>query len=245
MIKRLLYIARVILREPRFVLRSLLRPRIVRNFGIRLTARDPVISPFMRGKIYRNFYEAPEMIILARTLEPQDRVLELGGGVGYVSSYLAQVCGNRNVVSVEANPTLAPLIARNHRLNGVSPTVVNAAVGDGGSIEFVPHENFWSGSTAREGKKTIQVPTVGIESLIIAHRPSFLIMDIEGAELTELPKVDFTNIDKVLLEVHPQIYGLAKANDILRLMLSAGYDLNFRNSDAYQLLFEKADERRQ
>ena len=51
--------------------------------GVRLDL-DAISAPqHLRDFIYRGLYEEPERAILEMTLKPNDRYLEIGGGMGY------------------------------------------------------------------------------------------------------------------------------------------------------------------
>ena len=62
-----------------------------------------VISDRMAHVIGRNRYEASEVKLLRKLMRPRDRVLELGAGVGVVSTCAAQIARDPSqVLSIEA-----------------------------------------------------------------------------------------------------------------------------------------------
>ena len=186
----------------------------------------------MRAILYRDLYEGPELRILERTLEPDDRVLELGGGAGFISTYVARKCGDDSVTVVEANPALTPLIAENHRLNGVHPTVINAAAApdDRETETFYFGQDFWSGSTARRNQEELTVPALNANGLIADHDPTFLIIDIEGAEIEMIPVLDLRNVKKLLIELHPHFTGLTAANELILQLFQKGFVIDMERS---------------
>ena len=112
-----------------------------------------VISDRMAHVIGRNRYEASEVKLLRKLMRPRDRVLELGAGVGVVSTCAAQIARDPSqVLSIEANPNLIPIIRETHRLNGVEGVEVVNGLGVGRSVEpdetipFYLREHFWASS---------------------------------------------------------------------------------------------------
>jgi len=218
--------------------RTAFRPEVIKNGGIALVAKHPAISPEMRHILYFNLYEVPELEILRRTLEPTDRVLEVGGGIGFLSTYLAQVCGDQNVTTVEANPNLETIIRRNHELNGVAPTVILAAATCDARRETATlflAENFWSTSTVRQGTKKTVVPTVNLNRLIDDFMPSYLILDIEGAEVEMAPALRLDGIEKLLIELHPTVTGNDAANGVVQHFVRSGFLVDFHRSKQNQV----------
>jgi len=230
--------------ELRYVWRFFVRPNVIKNSGIYLQTRHPAISRFMRNVMYRGEYETPELQILEKTLESGDRVLELGGGAGFISTFVAQTCGSDNVTVVEANPALAPLIAANHRLNGVAPRVINAAAThDNRATEtFYIANNFWSGSTSAKNSKQVTVPAINVNTLIAEYDPTYLIIDIEGAETAIIPMLDMRGVRKLLIELHPQFSSLTAANEVILHLFRKGFVIDFRRLIRNQIYFVRADD---
>ena len=101
--------------------RRVLRPTIIRHRGVRLAVDARVLSPTMVGKLYEGGYETAEADLVRTTLTPDDRVLELGGGVGFIGIIAARVVRHpHQVLIIEANAQLIPLMELNFRLNGVT-----------------------------------------------------------------------------------------------------------------------------
>lgn len=235
-------VSREVLTSGRNVSRRMARtafaPAIIRNSDIALVAKHPAISPEMRHILYFNKYEVPELEILRRTLEPTDRVLEVGGGIGFLSTFLARVCGERNVTTVEANPDLEPIIRRNHELNGVAPRLILAAATCDARSETATlflAENFWATSTVpREAKKTI-VPTVDLNRLIDDLMPSYLILDVEGAEVGMAEALRLDGVEKLLVELHPHVTGSDAANVVVQHFVRSGFLVDFYLSKLNQI----------
>jgi FkbM family methyltransferase len=209
--------------------RAAFKPGIIRNGGIALVAKHPAISPEMRDILYHDNYEVPELIILRNTLTPTDRVLEVGGGIGFLSAYLAQVCGDANVTMVEANPELEPIIRRNHALNGVAPRLISAVAtcGECESATLYLAKNFWATSTMGGKNREVVVPAVNLNRLIEELKPTYLILDVEGAEVEMAPALRLDGVQKLLVEVHAHLTGNDKANAMVQQFVKSGFLIDF------------------
>ena len=163
-------------------------------------------------------YEGHEAYAVTRHVIKGDRVLELGGGVGYIGMLIASRVGGENLMTVEANPLMTPVIEKNLTINLIEGvTVINAAVvpdsfpEDHATFHITPA--FWASSLnpvmAKKWKTTkpVDVPAVKIGELLNEHKPSVVIMDIEGGEagLFATPWPDHVRL--LIIELHPHIYG--------------------------------------
>src|SRR4051812_37271559 len=85
-------------------------------FGIKIELDPAIASDGLRNILSDGRYERTEGELLLRALD-DDRthsVLELGGGIGFVSALLCRRCSIRSYHLVEANPDLIPVIRRTH-----------------------------------------------------------------------------------------------------------------------------------
>jgi FkbM family methyltransferase len=200
------------------------------------------VPPGLRRRILAGRYERGESRAVLLHLEPDDVVLELGGGLGYLAALCALRVGSERVSTYEANPELLPLLERTLAANGVSPRVEHAVVGlaEGTSTFFVEH-HFDSSSVIRrsvEGRP-VAVPQVDIRRVIEEVRPTFLIMDVEGAELDLVPAIPWGGIRKLLLEVHPALVGEVAVRRILDVLDGAGFVEQRWSSTTRKKLFRR------
>ncbi|RYI16671.1 MAG: FkbM family methyltransferase, partial [Acetobacteraceae bacterium] len=162
---------------------------VITSSGVKIPFVPTIISPKIERPLRRNRYEARECEAVRRMLKPGDRVLELGAGVGLLSTIAGMVEGIDSVTTIEANPGLIPLIRETHRLNGVSHvTVINgvASAEDGPSVDFYLRPDFWGSSMESQSRpydSVVALPRVGVGELVKSLRPTVLICDIEGGEL--------------------------------------------------------------
>jgi FkbM family methyltransferase len=217
-------------RAVKYATRRAFRPAIIRHFGVRLAVDRDVLSPAIVESFYKGGYEGPEVQIIRSTLHPDDRVLEVGGGVGFIGIIAAQIVRQPDqVLIIEANPQLLPLMERNFTLNGVRPTVRNAVLGkNGGSeVSFYLHDDFWASSLAKfPGGRETKVPQQDIHAVFRELRPTYMIVDIEGGEIDLFDGLSLDGVEKLCLEVHPRQTGQAAVDRLFASLTAQGFVLD-------------------
>ncbi|WP_093182650.1 methyltransferase [Pseudovibrio sp. Tun.PSC04-5.I4] len=142
-------------------------------------------------------------------MSPHDKVLELGACIGFISSFAAKTCSSNNVVCVEANPELIPVIKTNHALNNVSPTVVTgvASLEDYDKCDFYIGKRAYGYSTLqRKGSRKIQQHSAGIE----------------GREIDLLPQLKLRDINLIIEEFHPFLSSFDTVTDCIKTIIEEG-----------------------
>lgn len=184
-------------------------PDLMEFHGVKLI-RSRLISPPVLREIAAGRYEGDEILCALLNIEPEDMVLELGAGIGALSSVVLNRKSAAGWVCVEANPDLLPLIRKNHKLNGIGGVeVINAALGNDRAKtlhDFYVTEDFWSGSLLRPEKfvDIKRVPGLYFGDILEKYRPTFIICDIEGGEYDLFAEgLDLLSVRKVCLEAHP------------------------------------------
>ncbi len=186
----------------------------VLSLGVAVPIQDR-FSDVIRQSLATGKYERAECDALDRLLVDGDRVLELGSGLGLVAVRCAQRLGSAAVVTVEADPEMLPVILATCEANHVSPVVLIGAVsGDGGDrwLERAPH--LWSTKAhppLPEGAAPVNRQLVAgakLSTLVEWHRPSVLMIDIEGGE-SQLAPTDLPGVRAVLVECHSRADKLA------------------------------------
>jgi len=159
----------------------------------------------------------------------------LGTGLGFNAIFCAKINGGK-VVSFEGNSKLLPIIRGNMKKNGVDFELRNQIVITDGTSEthiaFNIADEFWSSSskTSIPGKitETVQVTPVPIREIFRQYLPTYLLIDIEGGEEDIFDKPAFLEnapIQKILLELHPDIIGEQKCSDIIQKITDQGFTL--------------------
>ena len=210
--------------------------------GIRVNLNHRSITRALRKVFYYELYEADEITILKNHLAKQDVLLEIGAGIGYLSSYCSKIIGDNRVYSYEANPEMAEKILETYKLNNVSPNFKNAfASFENGFIDFYLESNFWSSSSKKrsDNSKKVSIPTINVNEEINRVSPTFMIVDIEGGEIDLIDKIDFATVKKLILEVHPHVIGDKNTSKVIAQLISKGFDLKLTESRGIVLYFEK------
>ena len=174
-------------------------------------------------------YELEDLVLYEKYLEPGDVVLEIGGGVGITAAYCAQITGSPLVV-IEPNSKLHPLIKENLRANDVGATLISACVSaeeGGGDLDFYCHSEFWRSTLipdSSENYDVISVPQVSLDSLLIAHSPEVLVVDVEGAEVGLFKKMK-QRPRKIFVEIHSPNIGEKATAEVIGDLIARGYSL--------------------
>src|ERR687884_78465 len=88
------------------------RYRVARRIEISIEGVRIRVGPHMSRRVERALtrggYEREELRLIGSVLSPGDVVLEVGAGLGLVSTYCAQRIGSTRVFALEADPELEP-----------------------------------------------------------------------------------------------------------------------------------------
>lgn len=180
--------------------------------GLDLALPAGLATDAISEKLADGTYEADEARAVGRCVKPGFRVLELGAGIGYVGMRAALKADPADVLSVEANPDLLPVIEANHARNGLSDISVihGAVVGnapDGATAQFNLSPGFTGSRLGAKGGRQVEVPLVGFHDLLRAHRPHVVLMDVEGAEAFLFDRPWKCPLRFCVIELHPKHYG--------------------------------------
>jgi 2-polyprenyl-3-methyl-5-hydroxy-6-metoxy-1,4-benzoquinol methylase len=87
--------------------------------GVAIPPDPEVITPAIRRAMLEGRFEAEEASQIPHVVRPGDRVLEIGAGIGFISTLVARQRRVSRVIAVEANPHLLAYMARLHARNRV------------------------------------------------------------------------------------------------------------------------------
>ncbi|WP_161140097.1 FkbM family methyltransferase [Propylenella binzhouense] len=177
--------------------------------GVRFEFPASVLTDRMRQAFSHNFYEVEESEELPYLLQDGEVVLELGAGVGFISTLCAKDPRVSKVFAIEANPALIPICRRTYELNDVSVTIFNEMVGpQSGHATFHVHKDFWASSTMPgEGATPVEIPVTSFQQRLDEIQPTMLIVDIEGGEVDLFDGVNLACVRKIMLEIHQYAIG--------------------------------------
>jgi len=223
-----------------YAFRRIFWPSTVELGGFRLlTDRRRVNSQSVK-LIYRGNYEAEERLIVEEIVRPGDRVLEGGAGMGLITMTAARIVGHENIVCYEPTPASFTILSENLKNNGFSIEARQKALGlASGTAKFHAQDDLLSSSFfAREGAgKKIDVSVDAITDALTESGANVLILDIEGAEIELLNNAAFPKVEKMIVEVHPQIVGLEKVFITIAKLESCGLYLRKQLSYGKILVF--------
>ena len=155
--------------------------------GVRISLDNPIITTPQKSTIFHGYYEVEEQGLLRDHLPRNLPVVEMGGGIGFVSCLVNRMLERpSHHVVVEANPQLIPTIEENRRLNDCSFSVINRALAyDQEEVHVFVPDSFVYGNVTGDGNRTALVPSTTLRDLVeTANFDVFtLVMDIEGAEV--------------------------------------------------------------
>lgn len=200
--------------------------------GIRLKVDRQLMTKKIIKRIVKGRYEKQESLILSSTLEKDDVIVEIGGGIGYIANLCSQYVPGLQIHTFEANPQLIDLIKSNRELNGADFQLYHQIltyVEDVKVVDFYLCEDFYSSSTQRptDYKEVVQVPAASFVNFCEQQAASYLIMDVEGYEYEFFANVQLPqSVRKVCLELHPQKSELATEVDIPELLQQRGFTIH-------------------
>lgn len=222
----------------------------LRVHGVRVPIRRQEVSDEIWQSLRSGEYEANEAYRVRRAIRPGDRVLELGSGLGVITSIIAAIDGVR-VWSFEADPSTVRLARRVIEAN-CNGNVVLAngilAAGPSRSVAFYQREDFWMSSIyARQGpyERVVEIETRDLDTFVKQHRINALVMDIEGAELELVQQADLPGVERVFLELHDHLYGLGGVREISMALARNGLIYDPRGSNGPCVLYSIDDGARQ
>ena len=193
--------------------------------GITVCTEAGAVSRQVRNGLFKENYEEPERILIRHSLTRGDRVLEIGGGIGFVSLLCAKICGPENVLTYEANPAMTAIIQRNYALNGLAPQLrCKAITAREREATFFVSDNIISSSLhERKEARAQTVLADPLDEVIAEWKPTALVMDVEGAETTLLPSSKLTGVTKIILELHPHIVGEPAITTLKKYLQELGF----------------------
>jgi len=202
------------------------------------------LSLKVRNRIMMGIYEAHEKRMCHEFLNANDSVLEIGGAIGFIGLLCQKKIGIQKYYVFEANPKTLEILRANYQLNGLRPAAWNMALGPGeGPLQLEVASDFWENSivprsTQAGPGKTVQVPGNTLRDLLrsAGAQVNVLIIDVEGAEqfmdLDEIPP----EVDKIIIELHPDVLGARKTYDLVAGLIQRGFYVAREESGTFAFL---------
>ena len=221
----------------------------IRSRGIKMPKEREIIRGRTRNALRQGTYEGFEADAVMKIAREGDTVLELGGGIGYISTLIGAQRPVKEIHTFEANPLLIDYIHAAHALNNVTNvTVHNALLGPkkGKPRDFYCRQNFLASSLdydARPPDGIVSVEKIevrGINTTFNEIKPDVLICDIEGAEAEILPALKYDGLRAAVIELHPQWIGAEGVRAVFDAMHRAGLTYYPRWSYRKVVVFRRA-----
>lgn len=211
--------------------------------GMKFPRHPEIMQGKIRRMLRREVYERKESEAALRVVRPGDVVVELGGGIGYMSTLVATKRAVESVHVFEANPNLIPYMKSVHAANNVTNAhVTNAILGPRkGKVDFYIREPML-GSSMEVLEGEVDPPSVRVD--VLNAKKTFkdigatvLICDIEGAEVDLIPSIDLTGLRAAIIETHPQWIGPEGIQKVFRAFMDAGLTYYHRGSEGKVIAF--------
>ncbi len=217
------------------------------HLGVKLPRRMPILSPKIRRAIEDGSYEQGEAAQIGAIIQEGERVLEIGVGIGFLSTLILKNPLVSAYLGVEANPALLPWIRKVFALNGVEGELLNCILdhheGEG-ETDFYLREDFWASSLEKEpwGYESVaRVPTRNFNDLLREFRPTLVVCDIEGGEGALFDSADLAGVKKIYLEIHQQVLGREGVRRLFMGMAEKGFHYDQWHSAWQVVLFSHVE----
>ncbi|WP_068306043.1 FkbM family methyltransferase [Pararhodobacter sp. CCB-MM2] len=213
---------------------------------IQLVLPDALLTPLIQRMLEKGWYEVEEAKALRAHLRDDDRVLELGGGAGFLATLCALKVGAQNVATVEANPTMLPIIRENLERNGQGGAdVLHGAVLSSSGLattDFYIPEAFWAATLEQSGKgavRQVSVPVWPLSDLLQRYAPTVLIVDVEGAEKDYFEGMLPSGLRLIVIELHPDAYARDIIGVLFARLAAQGFIYQPKGSQGAVVVFER------
>lgn len=213
--------------------------------GVIIPEDERVLTSPIRAAMLAGHFEAEESAQIPHIVRGGDRVLEIGAGIGFISTLLAREPRVSAVVAVEANPHLLDYMGRLHASNHVAKVRRLNAVLTNATAEtatFYLRRDFWMGSLSAEPNAfvaTVEVPTMNLDALLRDEAISLIVCDVEGAEADLFEHADLSGVDRIFVETHDHVTGLSGVRRLFETMQAQGFVYDPRHSTGSVVLFQR------
>jgi FkbM family methyltransferase len=193
----------------------------------------------IHASIFWGFYESAEIRLINKFLNPNLPVIELGGSLGIISSFiLHKLNSNTSLTVVEANVFLLSTIKKNierHNTKNISTNIIHKAIAYSNSLICmdITDDNTTSHISENDQSGTL-VESIQLNK-IIPEKPYSLVCDIEGAEVAILleDKAALKNCFQLFIELHETTYEgkYYSREDLINLLIMNGFILRSRDGN--------------
>ena len=201
--------------------------------GVRLRNDPTIMTPNILKAIDSGKYEHKEARQLVQIIQPGERVMEIGGGIGFLSTLMARQPEVESVLVYEANPGLISYMQETHKNNGIEDVKVRNAILTSGpaqdKVSFYLRNDFWASSTLPEPwgfREEVKVPTEDLNDSVSTFKPTLIVCDIEGGEAELFDYASLPGVRHVLLELHQRVTGGSGIRNVFDNMSRMNFHYN-------------------
>lgn len=193
--------------------------------GVELELPSHLLTPSIARAFDEKYYEAAEAAEVPYLMQDDERVLEIGSAIGFLSTLVAKTGKASRIIAVEANPELVELSKRTYAINNVEVEVYNEILAaEDGDGELFIHADFWSSSIRPwDGGRRVAVPKRSFQKRLAEWRPTLILVDIEGGEETLFDGIDLTGVERIMLEMHQENIGRAGMKHVFDIMSTQNF----------------------
>ena len=179
--------------------------------------------------------EREEILTSIKYFDQDDIIVEFGCGLG-ISSSLIQNKLKTKMFCFDANSKAVSYANKLFKINNLNLTALNIALGDGKKNVFFVNDDYLLSSFDKPNKKNFNVVNVNTNSLkqiIKKFKPTAILCDIEGAEKKYFDPTKLANVKKIVIELHPNVYGKKKLKEIISNFEENNFKLIFKIKQTY------------
>ena len=167
----------------------------------------------LKGIIIRfDNHERDERTLIQNHIKPEN-TLELGCSVGVLSLFIKRYIKNKKLISIDANKQAVSYCEDLFKLNCITNyKFIHHKIGGGDFVinekNFLSSQSNWKNLDKNYSKKFLN-------NIIFKNNIKNLVIDIEGMEQFLFDFLDISQIKLLFIELHPDIYGEKKNEEIL------------------------------
>jgi FkbM family methyltransferase len=213
--------------------------------GLKLIVDRSIMSEGDIEAINRSQWEAGEHYLVSKTITPDDRILEIGTCIGYLSMIMGRIVGDNNIVTFEANAKALAVASINFEENAMRIRHGNALLmnrllyAGANTVPFYVSGAIVSSSALEGHGKRTEVPALCLENEIIKAQANALVLDIEGSEVDLLLGADLSGINKIIMETHYRKAGKARTDTMVRYIINQGLHIDLALSKNEVVYFSR------
>lgn len=200
----------------------------------------------VRGLLREGNYERDLTTAALKVVRADDRVLDLGCGLGFVAGMIAKRRKVAEIHGYDGNPALLTYAEAMLATNGISNvTLTHAVLGKRKStVPFYVRAPFAASSLKGDeddGSTETTVDMLNAKTVMSSVKPTVVLCDIEGGEADLLDDLPLKGVRQLVVKLHPSLIGHDGTLRVFAAATKAGLAYNPRVS-AGRIVCFMADE---